>query len=349
MGAGTLPAAAFLGLSASFQPVVGIWCTCATIAGVLVPCLLRSPDVPRPSAIQLMVAVLLFGMCALPGLYPAFYMLGGTPADVAAEADRIQVFSRLRHHLDPAVFPIRGYICYAAMLAVWLVFRRRAMSSYAGEFFHWYLMGSAAIAAGGLVARFVLHSAALLKFYPFRLFDVLLPLAVSVLAVRLFAHWSSQRPAAQRLGIAVCVAAAAYALLVHPVDRNPTRFKPPVLTDWLDSCRWIAQNAPADATVLTPSYSWGFKWYAGRAEYVNYKDCPQDAANLLEWRRRYQLLRGWEKTRRAGTMSQAEIARFPDRELVDFVIARTNEDTDLPVAYLVCVFSLFHVRGKRSL
>ena len=70
---------------------------------------------------------------------------------------------------------------------------------------------------------------------------------------------------------------------------------------------------------------------------------------MLEWRRRYQLLRGWEKTRRAGTMSQAEIARFPDRELVDFVIARTNEDTDLPVAYRGRYVSVYDLRGKRSL
>ena len=55
------------------------------------------------------------------------------------------------------------------------------------------------------------------------------------------------------------------------------------LRDWRDVCRWIRENTPEDTVVWTPRGSWAFKWYAERAEYVSRKDCPQDAAGILEW------------------------------------------------------------------
>ena len=39
---------------------------------------------------------------------------------------------------------------------------------------------------------------------------------------------------------------------------------------------------------MTPRHQQTFKWYAGRAEVVNWKDVPQDAANLREWYRRFR-------------------------------------------------------------
>lgn len=37
---------------------------------------------------------------------------------------------------------------------------------------------------------------------------------------------------------------------------------------------------------LTPRHQQTFKWYSSRAEVVNWKDVPQDAASLIEWKRR---------------------------------------------------------------
>lgn len=350
--------AALLGCAVSFHPVVGIWCLLATLAGVGIPRLLRGDLARIESLPKIAAAVVLFGVCAAPGLYPALQTLGGAPAEIAAQGDRIQVFSRLKHHLDPAVFSLRAYACYAVMLVVWMAFRKRAAMSAGGDFLHWYLVASVLFAVGGLVARFGFpllgfQSASLLKFYPFRLFDVLLPLAVAVLVVRLFQQWAdgfSELPQKQRaaygMAYIVCGAAIAYTLLVMPVDRSPTRFHPLVLADWQASCRWASEHAPDDARVLTPSYSWGFKWYGQRVEYVNYKDCPQDAPSLLEWQRRYDLLRTWEESRLAGTMSREIVNRFEDRELIDFVIARTNDETDLPVVYRGQYFSVFDVRRQ---
>jgi hypothetical protein len=54
---------------------------------------------------------------------------------------------------------------------------------------------------------------------------------------------------------------------------------------WLDATDWVRQNTPRDARFLTPRRQQTFKWYAERPEVVNWKDVPQDASAVVEWRR----------------------------------------------------------------
>jgi len=348
-------AGALLGLSVSFHPVVGIWCTLATVAGLAWEFRgsVKQGDW-RKLAANIITAGAPFGICALPGLLPALDVIGGVPANIAAEADQVQVFRRLKHHLDPAVFSIRAYGCYTVMLCVFLSLYAFRKKSHGENFWFGYLVASLLMAVGGLFARFALESAALLKFYPFRLFDVFLPLATLVLAVKVWEEaWASRETSEKRrrlrllIEAVVCGAALGYAFLVMPVDRRPTRMHPLVEQDWMECCRWVAEQTPTDARVLTPSYSWGFKWYGQRVEYVNYKDCPQDAKSLLEWQRRYDALWNWEASHKAGTISREIVNRFPDIDMVDFVISRTNDETDLPVGHQGRYFSVFDVRRER--
>ncbi len=58
--------------------------------------------------------------------------------------------------------------------------------------------------------------------------------------------------------------------------------------DWLAVCRWIEDNTPADSLWFTPKYQQTFKWHAGRAEVVAWKDVPQDNASVVEWYHRIQ-------------------------------------------------------------
>jgi hypothetical protein len=57
---------------------------------------------------------------------------------------------------------------------------------------------------------------------------------------------------------------------------------------WLAACEWIRVHARADAVCLIPRHAQSFKWYAKRADVVNWKDVPQDALGVIEWRRRIQ-------------------------------------------------------------
>lgn len=54
---------------------------------------------------------------------------------------------------------------------------------------------------------------------------------------------------------------------------------------WRSACQWAADNTPSEAKFLTPRRQQSFKWYAGRAEVVCWKDVPQDAESIVNWKR----------------------------------------------------------------
>jgi hypothetical protein len=56
------------------------------------------------------------------------------------------------------------------------------------------------------------------------------------------------------------------------------------LDEWKNVCQWIKGNTPKHAKFITPRHQQTFKWYAQRAEVVTWKDIPQDATGLVEWR-----------------------------------------------------------------
>ena len=89
--------------------------------------------------------------------------------------------------------------------------------------------------------------------------------------------------------LALLVLLAAWA--VRPAA--PPGYTEKQYAEWQQACAWLRQNTPPNALILTPRESFGFKWFAERAEYVCYKDCPQDAAGIVEWNRRLQFLQKW--------------------------------------------------------
>ncbi len=61
--------------------------------------------------------------------------------------------------------------------------------------------------------------------------------------------------------------------------------------DWLAACEWIATKSPKDSLWFTPEHQQTFKWYAGRAEIVCWKDVPQDNVGVRNWYERLVLCR----------------------------------------------------------
>ena len=59
------------------------------------------------------------------------------------------------------------------------------------------------------------------------------------------------------------------------------------LSDWIAVCNWAKLSTPDDEVFLTPRHQQTFKWYSDRSEVVNWKDVPQDAASLIEWKKRF--------------------------------------------------------------
>jgi hypothetical protein len=152
-------------------------------------------------------------------------------------------------------------------------------------------------------------TARLLRFYWFRMTDVLPAVAVAVSCGAWLARnfeRANQSPRSSETWCAaafVCFVAVGVSsiFLVQHRDRLPGAVRQGSPTKarraaerwqrfiaWRQLCDWVQDYTPASALVLTPSRCQTFKWYAERPELVNWKDMPQDAVSLTEWQDRLQ-------------------------------------------------------------
>ena len=314
------------------------------------PYVIRRETATKPGTADLkagLTSLAIFLVCAAPGLVPALMLVFSDRHDDAATANRIQVFQRLRHHLDPVrfrkleteEFEIElAWLQYAVMLVFWLALRARLPQNRAEKWFSKFVLATAVIALAGLAVGLMPRDESgfptsdalladlrvtLMKFYAFRLFDAALPIALAVTVAQAF---DRSAPSTRRGWLATAGVFGAFLVfaLVRPIpDRNPSRMRPAQRADWLDVCQWMRENTPEDAQVRTPLESWGFKWYAQRAEYVSYKDCPQDAAGILEWRRRqHYIYEDWDT--RYATFSREALLELVNKEGITYFICRAK-------------------------
>ncbi len=263
----------------------------------------------------------------------------------------IQTFNRLQHHLDPMTFSQANYVAYGLMAAVWLLMRYRLKWGTAERWFAWFVAGSMGIALTGVGLGYgdrpieslkqITWQYRLLKFYPFRLADVMLPIAAAITVAGLAAFglqnglanlWGSSRKACLRCWL-IFACFFGFSLAAPAVDRNPSRMSEEQLGDWLDVCRWIREETPTDSMVWTPRNSWAFKWYAQRAEYVSRKDCPQDAEGIIEWNRRMQ--------------NNDVIQAFREQPHLNYVILNKGKLTLKPV-YKNATYRIYDLRVSRG-
>lgn len=325
------------GQSVSWHPVVGLWfCIGIAVTELLLAFLIRSGQTTlapsqriESSLMQRLSNLSVHGMIfasvsfffALPGLLPALRVVMTTdlPAERRDEANYIQVFWRLAHHLDPSSFPPQAWI-HTAIVAMLCVFglccfawrhRKSAPTRSAWWPFIGLLAAAAATAGAGVAVGW--HDgraidlpnwqlrAFLLKFYPFRFFDALLPMTTALVLAKAIGTFVPQR------GRIVFVGAFVTATLAAALQNQPTApsgYSPRTYTTWLDACQWLKDNTPEDSLIYSPRESFGVKLFAERAEYVCFKDCPQDADGILEWNRRLWKIHHWSEAAYQDQMYQ---------------------------------------------
>ncbi|MEM9365942.1 MAG: DUF6798 domain-containing protein [Planctomycetota bacterium] len=93
-----------------------------------------------------------------------------------------------------------------------------------------------------------------------------------------------------------------------------------VMEDWMAVCRFIRASTPRDAVLLTPRHQQSFKWYAARAEVVNWKDVPQDARALREWARRFLEIYPVRLDTMRVTIRYDDLREFRRKYGVDWII-----------------------------
>ena len=328
------------GAAVSAHPIVGMWHFLAICFCGLWRQWHRRNDRPRRRT-SFRVIHLTCGACiALPGLIPAMRMLNSVEPQATFAANYIQVFYRLKHHLDPMDFGWSHFAGYGLLMVLWLAamvwLNRQQRLSERDRWWIGYILAAALFAVGGLLAGLGPRPAelmagyrwrmVLLKFYPFRLLDLMLPIAVAVLLPRLV-----KRRWLWTLGGVGYVWAVVSTHAFPPPNQLPSAMR----ADWRDACRWVAANTSTDTVVHTPFEAEAFKWFAQRAEYVNLKDCPQDAAGIVEWNRRLRLITKWsEKSFKDDeTYSAEELRELVRQTGVRLAITRTRVRYDADLLY----------------
>jgi hypothetical protein len=265
-----------------------------------------------------------------------------------------------------------GWFAYAILAGVWLA-GRHWMSRFESErWFFWFVIGAALIALTGFlvgwrsgppehVQNYLLPWKWLaypwrwkiLKLYPFRLFDAMLPIAVSITVAGLARRWcerACQVPNARPKRTVpviwfLCGVPALLACLSAASDARP-QMNAVEFADWVDACRWIEKNTPPDALILTPTQeSWAFKWSAQRPEYVCYKDCPQDGPGIIEWNTRLKYLSDWTERHLETGYTSADLATLREQG-VKYIVALRLGPFDFQPVYRNATFRIYRMPDK---
>jgi len=366
-----------LGLASAFHPIVGGW---AVVAAATV--WLTEPATERPAFTSILPSLLLGGVLAMPGLLPAFALTRHAPADVVDQAQQIYVFDRLPHHLAPLTKSTDWLITrasrFGSMLLIFLAMAYLLRPVFAADRadpahpepgarslarlmrFAWTTLGLSAL---GLIFEMALWyqpslAARILRFYWFRLADIGVPLATSLAVVFAIGHLLRQHSKWALPMLALTVLFPGWYLLSTSVIRcydpcPPGESGVVDFAQWQDACRWAGAHTPADSVFLVPRGGQTFKWHAQRSDVVNWKDVPQDAANLVAWRNRYyDIYYGspksparWQKPYRSlaaeGTVRIGELAQ---RYQADYVLTVRWPPLHFPLVYANNTYAIYKVK-----
>ncbi len=292
-----------LGGAAAFHVLSGGWAVIAAMG-----CWWMT-ERRRPCGVKLFTpALFLGGAISLFGLGPALSMSFGADSEQAATAARIYSYFRIKHHLLPADFFLGWYLRFSALVLMMVgglsLYRNR---DEAIRIFGWFVSATLGISVAGLLLGFLPPyapdlAAKLLRYYWFRLADAMVPLMVAVLVTRMVLDHRGKIRLIGYVGVLLAVM-----LCGNSVWRSARRAVPPsvsndllgfeagasaevqqqVYRDWLNVCRWARRSSDEQEVFLTPRNQQTFKWFAERAEVVNWKDVPQNPSALLEWYERF--------------------------------------------------------------
>ncbi len=287
----------WLGAASAFHVIVGGWAVVAAALAWLV-----TPD--RPPFRKLVLPLAGGLVLASAGLLPALALTRSVDAETVAQANRIYVFERLYHHLVPQQFPTWFVVRHLVLVAVLVLLARVGPSDRPFRILRAFVAGAVGIAALGFAIALLTESrpdlsAAILRYYWFRLSDVMVPVGTSLLAVGLLSRRQLLRPRAHAAGLVAALALVGVSLgqtvwnrrehLVPPADARVGN-----LAAWREICIWIDDNTPPNSVFLTPRLAQTFRWYSNRAEVVSRKDIPQDARGIVEWWRRMNRIHATE-------------------------------------------------------
>ena len=368
------------GAASAFHVLVGGWAAVATgVAWLMKP---RSAD--SPPLRSLWPGILGGLLLALPGLIPSLTLDWSVNPSTLALARQIYVFERLPHHLVLSGMRPEFIVRLALLWVLWLLLPWAWPGDQTVRRLRAFVTGAVVISLCGAAIHALMPvdralAAGLLRYYWFRLTDVALPLGVALegvaIVVGLRAGSSTSeagghptsvsrwRTIAAPLGnrrawLALAIVVAAFHIGDRMIDRiapqPPRSHQIPDYQAWRAACQWVADSGqvPPGAQFLTPRLAQSFKWYAGHSDVANWKDVPQNAENMIQWRDRIQDIyaTGERPASRRWHDPLAEqgaecLQRLGAKYAADYVITRhTDPMLDLPVVYDNRTYVIYRLR-----
>ncbi len=365
-----------MGAAAAFHVLVGGWSLVAVAIAWLL--LLRSRS--APSLISLLPAVLVGAALAAPSVLFALELDAHADAETVAAANAIYVFDRLPHHLVLSGMKAEFVIRFALLAAVGVGLAFSVRRTGGLRVLIAYGAGAVVIALVGvglsLVAEFAEEAmAGVLRYYWFRLADVVVPLCVALLlAVRIGQSLNRDAVRGSYLAAGLMLLCAVHLGTLLYERRPGTDFaiyapadaKSKVVVDgkavvaaddWREICMFFHDHpgiSPA-AKVLTPRNSHSFKWYAERPEVGTWKDIPQDAESIVEWMTRMRTIhanrdatkpqRQWSRT--LADLGKEELVRVAREYGAAYVVAEAEPPLALPRLYSNRSYAVYWIRPER--
>ena len=266
------------------------------------------PTGPRATLVASLVLIVVGLLLAAAGVVPALGLSAGADAAMRAAAAKIHVVERLPHHLLLRTFADGMVARHLLAILLWWLLRRvpaaaspavQAARRRVDRFILAALVISLAGVAISLLEPFAANATySLLRFYWFRLADVLVPFGLATAAAAVLMNDAAigvilpMRPAVVRAVVALllCLDLASESRHWPLPGRTALMARSDTKVDaapWREICDWVAANTPADACFLTPRGAASFTWWTGRREVVGWKNSPQDARSLVDWRQRF--------------------------------------------------------------
>ena len=353
-----------LGVATAFHVLIGTW---AVVAATIAWCLLGKAS-DRPS-IRSQIPGFVVGTClSIVGAWPATALARDTTIAQISQAAEIHVFYRLPHHLNPDNFFFQQqspYLTHFAirfliMLLIWVVFAVTQRKNNVLKTLNAFTLGVLAIAVIGILISLCTRAhpilaGRLLRFYWFRLADVMLPAGIALNVMVRAATLLPERPLFSK----ILVAAASLLLLVVPfhdeflLHRVPAADRkisprPEQWEQWKAACKFARDQTSPDAVFLTPKYSHTFKWYADRSEVANWKELPQDAASVIVWWDRIETIHPATPGRKNSLTNRSpeELRAIGQQYKVDYLVTEADPVLDLPTMYRNDSFAIYSLQDE---
>jgi len=312
-----LRAGVFSGVAIAFHVLVGGWGGAALGLGILI----RYRSV-RESLRFGLPALLLATPVMLNAV--SFIFMSSPEASADSEAvNRLAVMFRNPHHLDPDSFlhPFRAWVFVLMLMSAgWAV--SQIASRDAARILIPFLGGAAVLWLAGIAAG-TTGALGFLKFYPFRVADVAVPLFFWLAVPQaVFERARSLGPGtlARRTVVPAILATAVLGVVAFEAQREFRRDFVRGVTDTLsawketpcdpfrEASEWIRDHTPAGSIIATFPCRKTFWVEAERAMVVNFKSTPVNA-EILEWYERLIAMNRGLPFEKRGFRACKELAR----------------------------------------